>query len=128
MVYGITTRAGWTGNSPSEIWKFWDDHKIEDKIMVGYWEKDCPVTCSNPSVKASVYKSADETIIAVANWTDRDEEVSIAIDRAKLGIDPSKFDLSIPEIKDFQSGKIVVSLDKMTIPGKKGFLIVLKKK
>jgi len=128
MVYGITTRAGWTGNSPSEIWKFWDDHKIEDKIMVGYWEKDCPVSCSDSSVKASVYKSADETIIAVANWTDRDQEVSITIDQAKLGIDPAKFDLSIPEIKDFQSGKINVSLAKMTIPGKKGFMIVLKKK
>ena len=36
MVYGITSRAGWTGNPPSEIWKFWDNFKLADKIMVGY--------------------------------------------------------------------------------------------
>ena len=128
MVYGITTRAGWTINPPTEIWKFWDDHKIQDKIMVGYWDKECSVTCNNPLIKASIYKSADEVIIAVANWTDRDEEISMAINWVKLGIDSSKFDIFIPEIKDFQTERRSVSLDKLTIPGKKGYLILLKKK
>jgi len=128
MVYGITSRAGWNGNlyPPTEMWKFWDGHNIKDKIMVGYWDKECPVTCNNPLVKASVYKSPDEVILAVANWTNRDEEVSLAIDWAKLGIDPTKFDISIPEIKDFQSEQSAVSLDKVNIPGEKGYLIVLK--
>jgi hypothetical protein len=26
MVYGITNRAGWVGNTPIEIWKFWDEY------------------------------------------------------------------------------------------------------
>ncbi|HEX7411786.1 MAG TPA: glycoside hydrolase domain-containing protein [Bacteroidales bacterium] len=128
MVYGITNRAGWTPNPPSDIWKFWDDYKIKDKIMIGYWEKDCPVTCSNPLIKASVYKSADEVIISVANWTDKDKEVSITIDWAKLGIDPARFDIIIPELKDFQTEKTDVSLNKITIPGKEGYLILLKRK
>ena len=128
MVYGITTRAGWTINPPTEIWKFWDDHRIKDKTMIGYWEKECPVTCSDPMVKASIYKGDDETIISVANWTDQDNDVSIAIDWVKLGIDAAKYDISIPEVKDFQQGQTLSSLDKITIPGKKGYLIVLKKK
>ena len=40
MVYGITNRPGWVGNSPSGLWKFWDEYKIEDKIMTGYWEEN----------------------------------------------------------------------------------------
>ncbi len=128
MVYGITTRAGWTSNPPTEIWKFWDEYKIKDKIMIGYWEKECPVTCSNPMIKASVYKSADEVIIPVANWTEQDQEVSIAIDWAKLGMDKTKYEISIPEIKDFQQEQKTVSLDKLTIPGKKGYLLLLKQK
>jgi hypothetical protein len=128
MVYGITTRAGWTPDPPSEIWKFWDEHKIADKFMIGYWEKDCPVTCSNPAIKASIYKSADEAIISVANWTDKDQNCSLIIEWAKLGMDAAKFDILIPEIKGFQTKQTNVSLDPITIYGKKGFLILLKEK
>jgi hypothetical protein len=127
MVYGITSRAGWTGNSPSEIWKFWDDYKITQKTMVGYWEKESPVSCNNANVKATVYKGSDETIISVANWSGTDQDVSIAIDWSKLGLDPKKSKVQIPEIKDFQAEQTNFSLDKVTIPGKKGYLILLEK-
>ena len=128
MVYGISTRAGWTANPPTELWKFWDEHKIKDKIMIGYWEKEVPVTVDNSFIKASVYKNSDEIIIAVANWKDQDVETSVAINWAKLGLDPNQFEISIPEIKAYQNEQTTVSLDKITIPGKKGYLIVLKKK
>ena len=128
MVYGITNRAGWTAYSPSEIWKFWDEYNIEEKIMIGYWEKDCPFTINNSNVKASIFKNKDEANISIAILTDQEQEASISIDWVKLGLDPSKFYISIPEIKDFQSGQASVSLNKMTIPGSKGLLIVLKKK
>lgn len=129
MVYGITNRAGWTGNnSPSELWKFWDDHHIENKIMMGYWDKEFPVSSNNSSVKASIFKGEEETIIAVANWTDKDQEVSLVVDWLKLGIDSTKSEIIIPEIKDFQKEQKLTSLDKISIPGKKGYLILLKNK
>lgn len=128
MVYGITTRAGWTINPPAEIWKFWDNYKIETKEMIGYWEKDCPVTCSNPLIKASLYKSADEVIISIANWSEKDEETTLRVDWTKIGFNSGKTEIFIPEIKDFQTERRSVSLDNMTIPGKKGYLIVIKKK
>ncbi|AOW11406.1 hypothetical protein EM308_14125 [Flavobacterium gilvum] len=129
MVYGITNRAGWTdNNSPSELWKFWDKYHIENKIMVGYWEKEFPVSIANPSVKASIYKGGDETIISVANWTDKDQDASLVVDWSKLGIDPTKCEIIIPEIKDFQNEQKLTSLDKISISGKKGYLILLKNK
>ncbi len=128
MVYGITNRAGWTKNPPSNLWRFFDEYHFADRELIGYWQNDCPVTCTNPMVKTSVYKSADETIIAVANWDNKDSETSLITNWAKLGINRAGVDVFIPEITDYQQEQKSVSLDKMMIPGKKGFLIVLKRK
>jgi hypothetical protein len=128
LVYGITNRAGWTKNTPEYLWKFFDEYRFSEREMIGYWEKDCPVICNNPMVKASVYKKSDDIIVSIANWTDRDETTSISVDWAKLGVDQAGVVISIPEIKDFQSGQANVSPDKLIIPGNKGYLIVIKKK
>ena len=48
--------------------------------MISYWGKDCPVPCSNTSIKATVYKSADEVIISVANWNVKDEKSTLKVD------------------------------------------------
>ncbi len=128
MVYGITTRAGWTINPPTEIWKFWDTYKIKNKTLMGYWEKNVPVTCSNPLVKASVFVGTDASIIAVANWGAKDEETTLSVDWDKLGMMPGGYEISIPGIKDFQAKQPDVSLKNISIPAKKGYLIVIKKK
>ena len=128
MVYGITNRPGWVGNSPAGLWKFWDEYKIEQKIMTGYWEENCPVSSGNPSLKASLYKSDDEAIISIANWTDRQQISAIKVAWEKLGMDPATTTVFIPDIPGFQKEQKSVSLNKITIPGKEGFLIVLKKK
>jgi len=128
MVYGITARGGYSKNSPTEIWRFWDDYKIKDKTMIGYWDKEAPVTCNNSLIKASVYKGDNESIIAVANWTEQDKVVSIHINWKKLGIDEAKYEMYIPEIKDFQKEQTLANLDTITIPGKMGYLILVRKK
>jgi len=131
MVYGITARAGRKNdNPPSEIWKFWDKHRIENKEMIGYWEHNNLVTCYNPMVKASVYKGDDESIIAIANWTKVDQPVNVEVYFKKLGYDPANCEISIPEIPDYQTQKqsSSVALDKMIMPGGKGYIILIKKK
>ena len=79
-------------------------------------------------IKASVYKGERDLIISVANWSDREEKSSIAVNWAQLGMDPDGFEVSIPEIKNFQNAQMTVSLNKMNIPGEKGYLILLKSK
>lgn len=128
MVYGITTRAGWTVNPPTEIWKFWDAYKIKEKTMIGYWQKGSPVISNNPLVKVTIYKGNDESIISVANWAADDQDALLSIDWLKLGIDPNQAITYIPGIKDFQGEQKDISLDHLTIPGKKGYLILIKKK
>jgi hypothetical protein len=128
MVYGITSRAGWTKKSPSEIWKFWDKYDIQNKEMIGYWEKGSIVKCSNPMIRATIYQGASESIIAVANWNNQDEQTAIIIDWNKLGLDLEKYEIFIPEIKGFQNKQSLITLNKMTIAGKEGLMILLKRK
>lgn len=126
MVYGITNRAGWTGNTPDELWKFWDQHNFEEKELTGYWDKTCAVTTNNEHIKASVFKGNKESIIAVANWSKEDQVSSVIIDWSALGYDPSKSTISIPFVKDFQDEQPLQSLSSVSIPGKKGYMIVVK--
>ncbi len=128
MVYGITNRAGWVGNTPVEIWKFWDEFKIADKLQKGYWEKDCPVRTDNKNVFASVYQGDGESIISVANWTDKPQKVSLDVDFNALGINPSSAEILIPGIKDFQDARNIINLKALSLEGKKGLLVIIKNK
>lgn len=129
MVYGMTKRAGWIPigvHEPSSIWKFWDDYKISEKTMIGYWEKDSPVNCSDPMVKISVYKGTNELLLAIGNWSEKDRIASLSIDWKKLGLDPNVSTCLIPEIAGFQEQQQPVSLENLTIPGGKGYLVVIR--
>ncbi len=126
MVYGISNRAGWTANPPGAIWKFWDDYQIETKEMIGYWDKNCPVTSTNAIVKATAYKGKDCTIISVANWSKTDQPTALTVDWVKLGINPVKAEIYIPAVKDFQTAQKSVALNKLVVPSGKGFLIVIR--
>jgi len=136
MVYGITSRAGRGQKEPppTQLWKFWNQHSMADKEMIGYWEKDNPVKCYNPMIKATLYKGEDESLIAIANWYKFDlwgldnQPVTVEIDFKKLGYDPADCEISIPEIPDFQRQNSSVDLSNMILPGGKGFIIVVKKK
>jgi hypothetical protein len=128
MVYGITNRAGWTKWPPNNLWKFFDEYQFAQRDMIGYWEKDCPVNCSNPLIKASVFKGADDFIISMANWSEKDEETSMVIDWNKIGLNSNNFDVILPGIIDFQEGKDNFSFKKIIVPGKKGYLILLQRK
>jgi hypothetical protein len=126
MVYGLTNRAGWTKNSPEHLWKFFDEYRFSEKEMIGYWEKDIPVQSGNSAVKATVYRGHKEFIIAVANWREDDQVVSLDIDWKRTGLNPATAVIKIPEIKDFQTEETVVALDKIVIPASRGYLIVIK--
>ncbi len=129
MVYGMTNRAGWKGSiPPTQIWKFWDKYKIENKEMIGYWHRNSPIVCTNPMVKATIYKGADESIISVANWSDQDIVTTLKIDWAEIGLDSRTVDIFIPEIEHFQTEQLPESLNDITIPGRKGYLILIKDK
>ena len=126
MVYGITNRAGWDGVGPSSIWEFWDKFHIEDKQMVGYWDKQSPIKIDNSWIRATIFKGKGQSIIAVANWDEQDQECAISLDWKKLGFNSKSYAVEQPFIKNYQEKENIRSLKKLKIPGGKGFLIVIK--
>ena len=124
MVYGITNRAGW-GGDPTFIWKFWDQYDIQNKEMIGYWDRNNPVTIDNEMVKATVFKGDKEMIIAIAGWGDQDQNCSIGIDWDKIGWSSGVYKYYMPAIEKFQDELALNSLTTMTIPKGKGFLIIV---
>jgi hypothetical protein len=125
MLYGITNRLGWAGD-PSHLWKFWDRFSIQTKTMMGYWDKRIPVRTGDERVKATVYRGKGESIIAVAGWGLTDIPCGLTVDWKALGLDPMRCTVSMPAIPGFQEERQNVSLDRLTIPAGKGYLIVAK--
>ncbi len=126
MVYGITNRAGWVKNPPHHLWKFFDEYKFSEREMVGYWDRNCPVRTDNPKIIASVFKGSDNLIMAVANWSDKDQACRLVIDWKALGTDSGASVLEIPFIEGFQESGTVAPGVPVMIEGGKGRLIVLK--
>jgi hypothetical protein len=127
MVYGITNRLPWAGD-PSKLWKFWDAFGIRSMKMVGYWDDRSPLTCDNDLVKATLYAGKHQSIIAVAGWGGKEQRCTLSLDWKVVGYDPSKTSFTIPSIPAFQEGRTLPSLEGLTIPAGKGFLIVLEKR
>lgn len=126
MVYGITNRAGWVKNPPHHLWKFFDEYKFSEREMIGYWDSSCPVRTDNPKIIASVFKGSEDLIIAVANWSDKDQACRLVIDLKALGTDSGASVLEIPFIEGFQESGTVAPGVPLMIEGGKGRLIVLK--
>lgn len=129
MVYGITNRLGGQGGHPTSIiWKFWDEYRIKEKEMIGYWDQTNPISVDNVLVKATLFKGKDESIISIAGWGNNDLTCQVKIDWEKLGYESSKYMCYVPKIEGFQEEKFDIDMNNLTIPVGKGFLIVLKRK
>lgn len=129
MVYGMTNRLPWSGNNdPRPIWKVWDNFGMKGTKMIGYWSENCPVKTNNAEVLATVYQKQGSALVAIASWADQDVKVALTIDWKKLGIDPAKASIVVPEVQNFQTGANLTAQSELTIPKGKGLLIVIKEK
>ncbi len=129
MIYGMTNRLPYDGIAdPRPLWKVWDEFGMKGSAMIGYWSGHCPVTTSNPQVLVTVYQKKDAALISLASWAAADTSVKLVIDWAKLGIDPTKAVITIPEIKNFQSAGVLAVGGELRVEKGKGFILLLKEK
>jgi hypothetical protein len=127
MIYGMTNRMPWSENAdPRPIWKLWNDFGIKGSEMIGYWSENCPVKTTNAKVLATVYKKKGTALISIASWADNDVKVKLNIDWKKLGIDPTKATISIPEIKNFQLAQEFSVNEELLVVKGKGLLLIVK--
>lgn len=126
MVFGMTNRLGWHGPTPEHIWRFWDEYHFVSRDMIGFWDADCPVKTSTPDLGATVFRGKKDTVVALANWTDKPVEGKIEIDWQTLGLDAKTCTAIVPSITNFQEGETVDLANPIHIEGKKGMVLVLQ--
>lgn len=69
-----------------------------------------------------------ETLIAIASWSEKDEEVTLTFDFKALGIDATKAKLVAPPLESFNRANKTVEFDlkkPIAVPALKGWLLVL---
>ncbi|MEJ5996118.1 glycoside hydrolase domain-containing protein [Pedobacter sp. Du54] len=129
MVFGMTNRLPWSGNNdPTPLWKIWDSFGMKGTKMFGYWSENSGIKTGNAEILATVYKKPGAVLVAIASWADKDESIKLIIDWKKLGIDPAKAVITIPQIKNFQEGASLTSQQEIGIAKGKGLLVIIKEK
>ena len=130
MQYGMTVRHPWLTEGvvcdPRIIWKEWDRFGIEKSEMIGFWEDDVPVRSDDDNVKVTVYKRKGKTLLSVGNYSDESRSFRLSVDWKKLGLNPHRTRLYVPEIPDFQKKREWSLDDVMTVEPRKGLLIYLE--
>jgi hypothetical protein len=125
MVYGMTNRMPWSDDAdPRPIWKAWDDFGMQGTKMIGYWSPNCPVRTDNPAIPATVYRKPGAALVALASWAQQDTTVNLDI--AGLGIDTTKVTIEAPEIRNFQPARHFNPGDPIPVPKGKGWILIVK--
>ena len=124
MVYGMSSRAGDGRCEPANIWKLWDYFGISGSKYVGYWDEENPAKTDNKDVLASAYLKKNKVMIALGNWTDKDQVVSLELDWKKLGLDATRAKIEMPEIENLQT-KEAFDIKHLTIPASKGLVLII---
>jgi hypothetical protein len=128
MLYGMTSRLGWTSCNPTPVWKFWDETDIKNSEMKGYWNKENPVKSTNANIKTTSYQKEKELILVISNWSAVGVPADLTVDWAALGMDKKDVAITVPAIDGYQTGADVKTLGDIKIEGNKGLIIWVKKK
>jgi hypothetical protein len=126
MIYGMTSRAPWTGGDPRPVWKVWRDFGMEGSRMIGYWVGYCPVKTDHADILATVYEKKGKTLVSIASWASADTTIHLKINWRALDIDSSKATITAPAIRDFQPAATFKPGDAIPVKKNKGRLLIIK--
>lgn len=125
MIHGMTPRLPWSGD-PTPLWKLYDSFGMKEAKMLGYWNKNVPVTTDSDQAKSTVYLKKNKAVVVVANWTGEPLSTTLQIDEKKLGFRPTK--AYMPAMEKIQPTTADVDLSKpLSLAPKQGAFIILEK-
>ncbi len=128
MVFGMTTRAGWSqGGISYPIWRVWEKYHIEKTEMLGFWNPGCPVSSDSDNLRCTAYLNRDgDSMIAVGSWCPNDREYILSLDRDAFGIEGT-YSLYAPAIEGVQKEATFREGEYIPVGARKGWLFVLIK-
>ena len=118
LLFGMTDRAGW-GGGPFGLWKFFDEVKLGDMELIGWWDDACPVKVTgSDEIKASVWKGRERTVLVIANFAQEPRT-------AQFRFDGEQASWTQPEIAGVQKAAGVPDFcAPVEIPGGGGMILV----
>jgi hypothetical protein len=129
MVYGMTVRYPWFTQGincdPLEVWKIWDEFGIENSVMKGYWEPDCPVNTGHPEILATAYLADGKILVSMASWSEGTRNINLSCNWKTLGLDPDRVTITAPEIPGFQHGRTFQAGDPIPVEPGRGWLLII---
>jgi len=129
MLYGMTSRHAPMSGNPREFWRTWDQFGIQEAKMFGYWLPSCPVWSNHDQVLVTSYVKADKVLIVAASWADKPISFKLKYNWDMLGLNENQSQLLIPHL-DYVQGYYAFNTptENIKVPGKKGFVMILRKK
>lgn len=126
LLFGMTNRLGWETNEsdPLNIWQLFDDYRLAEAELVGWWDDRNEVVLSNPAVRATEYKLGDEKYIAIANFSSDEQKSDIYIKGDAFN--SGEYSFYVPHIERFQNEQTVIN--KVKLDGGKGLFLIVSKK
>jgi hypothetical protein len=140
MVFGMAARLAWGGLGTNlsaveatpevqeviPIWRYWAEFGIKEATMVGWWDDDCPVTTSDPDVKATVYIKQREQLmlIAIGNFGKNDSSVTLTFKKSSGQLHSGgEQQLVAREIEAYQPAKTFSAASPIPVASKRGWLL-----
>jgi hypothetical protein len=108
------------------LWKFWDEFKIQDSQMLGWWDSKCPVQTGRSDIPATAYKKAGQSLVVVASWADTASTVNLKIDYKALGLDPARVRWTKPNIEGIQKGEAIPANSPLELSPNGGAFILIE--
>jgi len=124
LVFGQVRRWGWSGN-PKAIWKAWDEFGIQGTVFIPFTVPDSPVRTERDDVLATVYRKKGRALVALASWAAKPYDVTLAVNWAALGLDPSRATLYAPPIDGFQQEALWKPGEPIEVGPGRGYFLVL---
>ena len=125
MLFGSTTRHSYGPVYPVPVWSLWQSFGISEARMLGFWDEACPVTTSDPDVRATVYLKPGKALISIGNFSDRDKDIKLNFNWDSLLMDKRNVSLSAPAVENFQPAATFGLDDTIRVKGKEGWLLLL---
>lgn len=120
MLFGATLRA--YGNpsttNPVGLWKFIISEKLEDTLMIGFWNDESPLRTGSDDVLGTVYLGSDKSVIALTNWSDKEVTITPTLNGKAIT------EAEVPAIEAYQE-EMPEWNGTVTLEPKKGILAVV---
>jgi hypothetical protein len=127
MLWGMTNRLPWTEDAdPRPLWRAWDAFGMQGSRMIGFWVPERPVRSGREDVLVTTYLQEDRALVSIASWAEEPVDVTLQIDWAALGIDPTSATITAAPIENFQPGRAFAPDAAIPVEPGRGWLLTIR--